>query len=167
MQAALEQTIEHLNEVFVLHLPNERFMSAILSNINHEGELRAIIAGHPPLIIIPANGGDPIALRGKAPMLGIVSKPLFKVQEVKYDLMPGDKGILYTDGIYERANSEGEMFGIDKLKNFLKENRTQDMDSLLSQLLEHVDAFTQGETAHDDITLVAFEYINSGASLQS
>ncbi|MBF0349678.1 MAG: SpoIIE family protein phosphatase [SAR324 cluster bacterium] len=158
-RASLERIMEHLNEVFEQHLPDDRFMSAILANINPQGELRTIIAGHPPLIVIPANGNDPIILEGKGTLLGIFPKPVFMVQETKYKLMHGDKGILYTDGIYERENLDGKIFGIGGIRDFLKENRNHDLDFLLSHLLEHVNLYTQGKEADDDITIVAFEYI--------
>ncbi|MBF0239426.1 MAG: serine/threonine-protein phosphatase [SAR324 cluster bacterium] len=158
-QSTLKQIMEHLNEVFLRNLPDERYMSAILTNVNQQGELKAIIAGHPPLIVIPANGDDPIILGGKSTLLGILPTPIFTVEETRYNLMPGDKAILYTDGIYERDNLEGKMFGLNKLRRFLKENRDHDLDSLLSHLLEHVNSYTQSKVADDDITLVAFEYI--------
>ncbi|MBF0289320.1 MAG: serine/threonine-protein phosphatase, partial [SAR324 cluster bacterium] len=83
----------------------------------------------------------------------------FNIQETQHSLKIGDKVILYTDGIYERENSEGVMFGIQGLCNFLNENRSLDLEQLLSKLIDHVNSFTQGKEADDDITLLAFEYI--------
>lgn len=157
-QASLVQIMEHLNEIFEQHLPIERFMSAILININQQGELRAIIAGHPPLIVIPFDEREPILIKAKVTMLGILPKSVFKVQEDKYTLKQGDKVILYTDGIYERESSTGEIFGMNNLYLFLKENRECDLKEQIFRLEEHINTFSQGKKTKDDITIVAFEY---------
>lgn len=158
---SLTRIMEHINELFEQHLPHHQFMTAILVNINHEGKLRQIVAGHAPLILIPANGEDPILLERGGMVLGILPKSEYKVQETQYTMMPGDRGILYTDGITERENLEETMFGLKRLLLFLKENRTCDLDSLLSMLLEHVNSYAQGKETNDDITLVVFEYIQA------
>lgn len=160
-QTPLEQIMEHLNEVFEQNLPEEHFMTAILVNVNSQGELRIFNAGHPDLIVIPANGDEPVLLEEKSTILGIFPNNGFAVKETKYSLMPGDRGILYTDGIYERQNLKEEIFGVDNMCLFLKENRSNDLDSLLSQLLGQVNSYAQGTEVDDDITLVAFEYIQT------
>ncbi|MBF0280707.1 MAG: serine/threonine-protein phosphatase [SAR324 cluster bacterium] len=158
-KSSLEQVMVHLNEVFEQHLPEERFISAILTNISQYGELKTIIAGHPPVILIPADGDVPILLKPNTTILGILPKQLFNVHEIQHSLKTGDIVIHDTDGIYEVRNSDGKMFGIEGLRNFLSENRALDLDSLITHLIDHVNSFTQEEEANDDITLIAFEYI--------
>ncbi|MBF0286991.1 MAG: SpoIIE family protein phosphatase [SAR324 cluster bacterium] len=157
-RSSLEEIMGHLNDVFEQHLPSERFMSGILANIDSQGNLKIINAGHAPLIVIPADGSDPVLLEDRGILLGILPNSMFAIQTKEYSLVPGDQVVLYTDGIYERINEKEEIFGLQKLYFFLKENRFNDLDVLLSQLLEHVESYAQGKEIDDDITLIAFEY---------
>jgi sigma-B regulation protein RsbU (phosphoserine phosphatase) len=66
---------------------------------------------------------------------------------------PGDVLLLYTDGITEQRNPTGEMFGEDRLVDFLRANRNLPPDALQNALLRAVMDFGAGRQ-EDDITSV-------------
>ncbi|HEU4365036.1 MAG TPA: SpoIIE family protein phosphatase [Candidatus Krumholzibacteria bacterium] len=66
---------------------------------------------------------------------------------------PGDLLLLYTDGITEQRNPSGELFGEERLVDFLRANRNLSPDGLQNALLDAVLAFGQGHQ-EDDITSV-------------
>ncbi len=59
---------------------------------------------------------------------------------------------LYSDGVVEPENSDGEMFGVDRLKQLLSAPGV--VDSGLEKIVEQVLSFTAAGKSHDDITLV-------------
>jgi serine phosphatase RsbU (regulator of sigma subunit) len=61
--------------------------------------------------------------------------------------------VLYTDGVTEAANAEGEEYGEDRLVGFLRAHTQLAATALLTPLVEELQAFSPGEQA-DDITLV-------------
>jgi len=156
------ETIHHINESLEKSLPPERFMTAVHVQISENGELILVSAGHPPIIIIPANGGTPVLLSStESTLLGIFSDEMFKVSQIDYKLQKGDKGILYSDGIIECCNSDGEMFGLEQFCKFIEDSRSNDIKTLLNLLLANMNTFTKSQKLEDDITLVAFEYTGS------
>ena len=83
--------------------------------------------------------------------LGI--SPVEKYREQTYRLVPGDQLVLYTDGITEANNEQGEMFGLARLDKVL-ENCAVGASDLLQSVLNALREFTGDEPAHDDRTLL-------------
>ena len=75
-------------------------------------------------------------------------------QETRLQLEPGDKVVLYTDGIVEAMNDKEEMFGFERLIEIVQEARSRTADSLLKEILDKVNAFAGGAAQHDDLTLI-------------
>ena len=69
----------------------------------------------------------------------------------------GDVFLLYTDGISEAANANGEEFGRDRLCAVLKQNLDRDVTGLTQSVIEAVNEFTGTTVLPDDICLVAVE----------
>jgi phosphoserine phosphatase RsbU/P len=70
---------------------------------------------------------------------------------------PGDKVVLYTDGILEATNSSEEMFGMNRLKQFIETNYTLGSNELSDALLDQLSLWIRqpgGRGQQDDITLL-------------
>ena len=78
----------------------------------------------------------------------------------EFKLNPGDKVIIYTDGIIEAQNFDQELFGIEGLTECLVKNKQHDLNSILNNLMEEVKAFSDGKRFDDDLTILAFEYLS-------
>ena len=68
-------------------------------------------------------------------------------------LLPGDTLVLYTDGVTEAFNDQGEEFGEQRLVDSLRRHRDLRPRALMNSILEDVRQFSPHEQ-HDDITLV-------------
>jgi phosphoserine phosphatase RsbU/P len=77
-----------------------------------------------------------------------------KFEEISKDFYPGDKLVLYTDGIIEAKNASGELLGEDRFCNILLENREKSSQEILKTVKSYIDDFAQGVPQHDDITMV-------------
>ena len=75
-------------------------------------------------------------------------------QETRLHLAPGDKIILYTDGIVEEMNDKEEIFGFERLLEIIQRASSMNADSLLKEILYRVNAFAGGAAQHDDLTVI-------------
>ncbi len=74
---------------------------------------------------------------------------------------PGDRCVLYTDGILEAPNPEGEEFGNERLLDFLASNAHLPAQEFCDSLLARIEQWCgrrENEDQHDDLTLVAVDY---------
>ena len=75
-------------------------------------------------------------------------------QETRLHLAPGDKIVLYTDGIVEAMNDKEEIFGFERLLEIVQEASSMTADALLKEILGKVNAFVGGAIQHDDLTII-------------
>ncbi|MCY3828260.1 MAG: PP2C family protein-serine/threonine phosphatase, partial [Rhodospirillaceae bacterium] len=82
--------------------------------------------------------------------LGIFPDIIF--QENSITLAPGDTAILYSDGVTEAENVEGEQFELDRLYEVFAEAPPRDARTATDDVLKAVNAFADGAPQFDDIT---------------
>ncbi|WP_225919500.1 PAS domain S-box protein [Actomonas aquatica] len=117
--------------------------------------LRFCRAGHEPPILVRANGEMEL-LPGEGLAVGLDDGPLFDemLEEHEVQLGAGDVLALYTDGITEVSNPDGEEFGRDRLAQALERN----IDHPLAEIVRTVDRYTRNfcvhAPRHDDTTLL-------------
>ena len=70
-------------------------------------------------------------------------------------LRPGDRLVLYTDGLTDRQGPDGQFYEADRLSATLERAATLTPASLLERLVVDVEAFTGGREADDDQTVLA------------
>lgn len=126
------------------------FVSAIMGVLDMEsGELRLASAGHPPALL-HRRGGEVELLNRTGPALGIMSEANFTQNATK--LNPGDRLLLYTDGIYETQRDQ-QGLDCEKLAARLKEY-PDGHSEMLQDLLVEANQNLRQESPQDDITLV-------------
>ncbi|MCB9849147.1 MAG: PP2C family protein-serine/threonine phosphatase [Phycisphaerales bacterium] len=115
-------------------------------------ELTYASAGHPPPRLKRCADGSIFSLDAVGGLpLGILPNETY--EEHTETLTPGDQLIIYTDGITEAANPQGEMFGPARLDTVL-EDCTLYASGLIQRLLDTVNNFAAGHPADDDQTVV-------------
>jgi sigma-B regulation protein RsbU (phosphoserine phosphatase) len=108
-------------------------------------------AGHnPPLLAQP--DGSIVRLTAGGTVLGVFPDATFAGGEVP--IGPGDRLVLFTDGITEALNDADEEYGEARLADALVAHRHLDAASLQHRLWEHVTSFTAGRGFQDDATLL-------------
>jgi len=123
-----------------------------------KGEMTYASAGHEPLIVIGPNReaeygsstGPPIAL-----VPAMIMKSTYEERTV--DIGPGDRIYLYSDGIPEARDAEGEQYSNDRLSEKLVELLSGDLDEGLPVVLETVRAWQGDPHFDDDVTIVGVE----------
>jgi phosphoserine phosphatase RsbU/P len=93
-----------------------------------------------------------IETKGDTFPLGIIEDAEY--EETRLDLAPGDKVVLYTDGIVEAMNEQDEIFGFDRLLEVVQGESSLTADLLLKRILYKVNEFSAGAAQHDDLTII-------------
>jgi sigma-B regulation protein RsbU (phosphoserine phosphatase) len=81
-----------------------------------------------------------------------------KCEKQSLTLKLGDAIFLYTDGVTEAMNTQGQMFSEARLKNRLVELKNKDIKGMIGSMREEVLAFVHGVAQSDDITMLAVRY---------
>ena len=76
-----------------------------------------------------------------------------------FDFHPGDILYLYTDGVTEATNLREELYGEDRLKRILDENKQVAPAELIERVKMDVDAFAGQAPQFDDITMLALKIL--------
>ncbi len=118
------------------------------------GRLRYTNAGHPPPILLRGNGGLEFLDKG-GPFIGLGGILPYEDEEKKLDR--GDKLILYTDGVVEYPNGQGDFYGEQRLVDLLGSGAGLPVGLLLDRLLESLRTFGNGTPFPDDVSLLGFE----------
>jgi sigma-B regulation protein RsbU (phosphoserine phosphatase) len=113
--------------------------------------LRYVNCGHCPPILLRANG-ETRRLEPTATLLGAFAPWVGPEAEVMLD--PGDRMLLYSDGVMETASASGEEFGEDRLIEVLRSSGAKSASAVVEEAMRGLTAFS-GAGPADDVTLVA------------
>jgi phosphoserine phosphatase RsbU/P len=119
------------------------------------GALRYCNAGHNPPYLLRVDGASE-RLPATGVPFGVDGDLPYRLAEAT--LRPGDTLFLYSDGITEAFNSQGEEFGAARLEAALAAARGQSAASLVAQILAATTGFAAGADQSDDITALAVVY---------
>ena len=114
------------------------------------GILEYCSAGHPPALLLRANG-DLESLSEGGLLLGVTSDAVYHSARVQ--LGPDDILLVYSDGIIESLNEAGDEFGYARLREHLRLAHTQSADAILFSVLGAVQDFAGTRPLMDDMTL--------------
>ncbi|HEY7501736.1 MAG TPA: SpoIIE family protein phosphatase [Vicinamibacterales bacterium] len=142
---------QQVNRILCGHVADGRFISFFYCSIDaDEGIVTYANAGHFPPILVKADGAVERLAAGGA-VLGVFPDGVYEQQRAA--IHGGDRLVLYTDGITEPANDNGEEFGEQRLIDLAVANRACSAPALQARLTEAVAAHTGGRF-HDDATLI-------------
>ena len=153
--AALHTRLERINAFLNERAAGEKYATVFYCLLERGGRLHYVNAGHcPPLIVRQAGGIESLA--ATAPPVGLIESAEFEVGETT--LTAGDKIVIYTDGVTEAQNLEGEFFGRQRLRQVVAEHHADSCQALHAAVASVVAKFTENAPQADDITLVVIEY---------
>jgi serine phosphatase RsbU (regulator of sigma subunit) len=113
-------------------------------------KLRYSNCGHPAALLLRGDDGLE-RLEATCTVVGLFEKWDCTMEE--RELAPGDTVLLYTDGVTEALNGEGEQFGEERLLEAARQHRELSPPELLAAVADQARGFSPHEQA-DDITLI-------------
>lgn len=140
-----------LNRLMCGNTPLRKFITCFYSELDIAArKLTFTNAGHNPPMLVCRAGGC-IRLEEGGRVLGAFCDSTFTQQEIQ--LEEGDKLLLFTDGVTEARNADGEEFGDERLQHCLRSYTGRDAAELRTLILDEVTAFCGGNF-DDDATLM-------------
>ena len=139
---------------------DDMFISAIYAHLDHDsGRVTLARAGHNPAYYYDAARQEIHKVKPPGLAVGIDSGEIFQsiIQDHELTLAPGDKLLLYTDGIIEAHNKHKDEFSSQRLVDFLQAQATLPARALGKAILAEIADFVQEAPQSDDITLVVIE----------
>ncbi|MBF0517386.1 MAG: SpoIIE family protein phosphatase [Nitrospirae bacterium] len=112
--------------------------------------------GHNPPYIIRSTGEIKALVKGSTIPLGLVEESEFKSDE--FTLSQGDTLFLFTDGVTEAMDQQGQLFDEDRLEQLLRENRGRASKEIIDNTVSALADFTIGAEQSDDITMLCFNW---------
>ena len=133
----------------------DQFVTAAYLFIDTQNyKARYSAAGHPPLLL--SRAGTLHRFESNGLVFGVLPHPDYPVRDIS--LSPGDRLLLYTDGVIEPENAKGKSFGEAKLEQVVLETHLSPPSDLAGRLLSEIRSWqpaTMGQ--QDDITLVVID----------
>ncbi len=152
--------VKKVNKELCRNNSNQFFLTLFLGILNIEdGTLSYCNAGHTPPYLIRHKGKLEILSQTHGLPVGLYPERTYAESVVH--LQPGDKLVLYTDGVTEQTNEEGLYFGEEQLRNIVKHNSNELPEVLAGRLLKNLDGFKGNSTHHDDVSILILRYDNS------
>jgi serine phosphatase RsbU (regulator of sigma subunit)/anti-sigma regulatory factor (Ser/Thr protein kinase)/uncharacterized protein YigA (DUF484 family) len=133
----------------------DMFITAQLVYLSPDGTTGACAgAGHCPLLVGNPLTGDYFSIEADGPPLGVMMG--MQYQDHEFDLAPGARLILYTDGVTEARSTSGELWGDERMLAWWKRATAaeDDAESLKTSLIDEVKTFVGDAAATDDLTFV-------------
>ncbi|WP_298268265.1 SpoIIE family protein phosphatase [Geobacter sp.] len=137
----------------------ELFITMFYVRFNTENRILSYAnAGHNPPLVHRDGMTTCTEIDADGLVLGVRREVFFEHRSIS--LQEGDIVLLYTDGITETQNREGEFFGSARLCDILAANRDRSADEVVEAILREVGTFCGEAPQNDDISMVAFKVLS-------
>ncbi len=151
----IERTMETINRFLGDRAEAEKYATVFHCTLENGGRLRYVNAGHcAPMVVSP--DGTLRTLETTGVPLGLIPGASFPAVETV--VAPGDKVVIYSDGVSEARGPGGEFYGVERLLRVVGDHAKDGCEAMHDAILDDVRAFTQGTPQADDVTLVVVEY---------
>jgi len=159
----LPKIVGLLNHIIHENTPAGDFITLFVGKWDNSTEtFEYINAGHPPALWVKNNGQvERLTRTGIA--LGLLPDSHYSSVKIKMGL--NDLLAIYTDGIEETFNAQQEIFGVQRISEWLVQKRDGHPREITHGLLKEVRDFSQGIAAADDATLVMMKRVTASAGL--
>jgi len=136
------------------------FVTAAYVYVDLETSLmRYAAAGHPPMLQHRRSTLKTSRIIENGLILGVFDEAAYETLDLP--LEPGDRHVLYTDGIPEAANAAEEFYGIDRFADFIEKHDALRTEQFADAFLAELSNWTGqpiGQGQNDDVTLLLFDF---------
>jgi len=152
---------DNLNQLLLQTSKKEIMLTALLGRVEPRARtLELVSAGHePPLKVDQADGLpriQPVPVSG----IHLGKEPDSRYEKISVPLVPGEKLVLYTDGLTECANPAGKMWGLKGVTAALSHLAREPVDAMVEGLFRMAKEHMAGRPPDDDITAICVEVLD-------
>jgi len=157
LSEAVTSTMLNLNRQFEGNLNSSRYFTMIYGIIEiSTGNVTLTQAGHPAPVHLQKKSGVAVPLGDGGMPVGLIKDATYS--SVNCTLEKGDRLYLYSDGMIECENANGEFYGSDRLLARIQEWRDLPIDELGDLFDGEIAQWNGSETFEDDVSMVILEY---------
>ena len=157
MTSSPREILMAVNRVLLRDLEKGRFVSAFFALLDpKQRTLTMANAGHTPLLICREVGNTIVTLQPRGLILGVAADAKFSdsIVEESVPLYPGDRFLLFTDGVSELMNPVSEEFGMERLEKWMRANAHLWSEDAVRSLTDALELHRAGQIQSDDITIL-------------
>ena len=148
-----------LNQQFPMTTDIPQYFTMLYGILDtRDGGFRYVSAGHPGPVLVP-RAGSPVCLSGQGFPIGLL--PGADYDDRHLQLQPGDRLVLYSDGVLDASNGEGTGFGVERLASVLADSRSSALPDSLEAVMASLQQWRRSDPFEDDITLLGVDYVPS------
>jgi sigma-B regulation protein RsbU (phosphoserine phosphatase) len=144
-------TINHLNNLIAETTDTNLYVTSFTGMINLKKQrMRWINSGHNPTFIIRKK--EVIQLKDGGPVLGMFAD--ISIQETEIGIQKDDFIVMYTDGVTESEDAEGNQFELPRLIEFVEKHRHLNIGQVKDKLVEELKNHVGVDEFDDDVTFI-------------
>ncbi len=151
------EIIHRLNEHLYPDIREDMFISLAFVIVDRRtNELRLVRAGHDAPLVYRASDGGVERVKPPGMAVGIDSGGAFNrvTNDFSLSLNPGDCLVLFTDGVTEAQDRNGDEFGLEAMIRSVQASASEGAAGIVQRVTSDVKAFIGDQPPHDDITLI-------------
>ncbi|MBU3031234.1 PP2C family protein-serine/threonine phosphatase [Paracoccus marinaquae] len=150
------------NNMMLEEMNTDTYFTMIYAELNHvTGLVRMVQAGHPHPMLQDPTGQVSTVGQGGMPV-GVFENPIF--DELEFQLPPGSRLLITSDGITEAANRAGRLLGEEGLEAIMRTNAFLGGHAFLESMAWSVSEYCRGERP-DDMSAVLIEYLRPAEAI--
>jgi sigma-B regulation protein RsbU (phosphoserine phosphatase) len=150
--------IKDLDEVLKQITNSATFVTLFYARINTTSRtLEYASGGHNPPLLVHSKTGETLLLEEAGPVIGILPDAQFSNTVLVLDR--GDILTLFTDGVTEQENENGEEFSVERLREVILSNESEPATALVAHIAETVSVYAGAVEQSDDLTVVAVKVL--------
>lgn len=157
-----DRVLTEVNKIITAIIPAEMFVTMVFLIVDLQNKrVRYSNAGHNPFVLYRSHTKSAEMVHLPGPALGLSSLAAYREETIP--LQAGDALILYTDGVTEAFNPDGDMFEEARLLEAVSEVGEGGSSEMVEHIRGKVETFTGGAKQSDDIALIALKAIPEDA----
>ena len=155
-----EMVAHRLNRMMTDGISVDQYFTMAYAEIDLlSGRVRLVQAGHPHPLIMRADGTVEVVGQGGLP-IGLIEGCQY--ERISFDLMPGDRLFMMSDGLTECPDPAGEELGTEGLIRLLTKSQILHSPALLEALIWDLSDYAQTSVFPDDVSGIMFDYRGAG-----
>ncbi len=157
MGGSPSEILTYVNEQLCEGNEAELFVTVWIAIIEiSTGKGIAANAGHEHPVICRAGGDYELVIYKHS--MAVAAMEGVRFREHEFELKPGDKLYVYTDGVPEATDKDNQLYGTDRMLKCLNDNKEEPVEGILKAVRGDIDNFVGEAPQFDDITMLSFYY---------